>query len=316
MALGLLPILICMIGCIFLPESYVLYICSFITLGFFSYHSYTHQVRTSQLILFISTLSLAVCALIKLTRMEWLLPDNSIPITLELLVCCFSALFLFFPRAYKAISQTLYPKDSVLNRWACVSIITACGLHFLFSSLYELFYPTDFTNDFYTLFQLMPIAIIILSILFNFLTVITLGENTKKQVIVRIAPIFDGKVYLTPTNSLAEQPLLDLPINEFLSVRMKEINSCAEKLCEKYPEALPQDTLPRFSLKYISQTESRESIVLLYILPLKSSNDIHFESGHFVEPKEIVAHPHSYNPTLVEEAEHLKTTAEMWKLFG
>lgn len=317
MTLGLLPLLICIICCIFLPESYVLYIGSAFTLLFFIFQSYHREGQNSQLILLYSTLSLLLCAVIKLTRMEWLLPENSISITLEILVFCFALIFLFFPKVYQWISPSLYPKDSVLNRWASGSIVIACGLHFLFSSLYELFYPNSSEISLFTQFQIIPIATITASILFNFVTVIVLGENTKKQVIVRIAPIYNGKVYLTPVNiPFLEQAFLDIPISEFLSVRMKEINQCAEKLCKKYPKELPQTTKPRFILKYISKTEEKESIILLYILPLQSESEINFTEGSFVEPKDILAHTEKYSPSLVEEADHLQTTVEMWKLFG
>lgn len=317
MALGLLPILACTIGAVFFPEAYVLYLSSAITLFFFIYQAYKRESRNSQLILFHATLSLTLCTLIKLTKMEWLLPDNSISITLEILIFCFSIFFLFFPKVYERISRTFYPKDSVLNKWACASIVAACGLHFLISSSYELFHLKQSESILFAQFQIIPVITIIVSILFNFLTVIILGENTKKQVIVRIAPIYDGKVYLMPTNiEPVEDSLLDLPISEFLSVRMKEINQCANKLCRKYSKELSQPTEPRFSLKYISKIGDKESVVLLYILPLKSEEEINFENGQFINPKEIVSKKERYNPLLVEEAEHLQTTAEMWQLFG
>ncbi|MGL5937386.1 MAG: hypothetical protein ACRCZY_03035 [Phocaeicola sp.] len=159
-----------------------------------------------------------------------------------------------------------------------------------------------------------PTFVILISILLNYLVVIAVGENTKKRVNVRIAPICNGKIYLLPTanRSSREESYLDLPINEFLAIRMKEVSRCADNICLKYQKELLNTPLPRFNLKYTN----KESLVLLYILPLKSEKQINFRGGLFVEPKDILTNPQKYSPILVEEAGHLETTTEMWKLFG
>ncbi|MGL4852828.1 MAG: hypothetical protein ACRC3Z_09345 [Phocaeicola sp.] len=317
MTLGLLPILVCTIGCTWLTDSYVLYICSLLTFVYFMYEYYRREEIYSRLILFNSTVVLLICSLIKLTQADWLLPEKSTPITIEVLLFCFSVLFLVAPRIYKHISKTLYPKNSVLNRWGCQSIVIACLLHLLTSLVIGVFGDINSEKMVYTLTTLAPTFVIIASIIFNYFTVIVLGENVKKQVLLRIAPIYNGKIYLTPIHiPLLEESFLDLPISETLSVRMKEINQCAENVCLKYQEAFSTKNSPRFSLKYISKNDGKESTVLLYIIPLKSETEICFEEGVFVDPKEILEDTKKFSPALVEEAEHLQTTTEMWKLFG
>lgn len=317
MTLGLFPVLICTIGSIYLTDSYVVYSTSLFSLFYFLYDHNKNKASHSNLILFYATFSLLICAIIKITNMDWLLPERSIPITLEVLLCCFAASFIFFPRFYQRMSPTFYPKDSVLNKWACQSIITACAIHFLLATGIELLTDIRPEKTINTMIIVAPAFFILLSILFNYVTVILLGENTKKTITIRIAPICNGKVYLTPTNtSLSENPLLDLPISEFQSIKMKDVNSCAERLCIKYKEALSNNTSPRFSLRYHNKEENKEITTLLYILPVNSEDEVNFKDGSFIEPEEILSHKASYAPTLIKEAEHLQTTARMWQLFG
>lgn len=317
MTLGLFPALICTLGSIYLPDTYVIYTTSLLSLFYFLYDYNKNKNSYSRLILFYTTLALLTCAVIKLTNMDWLLPEHSTPITLEVLLFCFAISFIFFPKFYQRISSTFYPNDSILNRWACQSIIAACTIHFLLAASIELISNAASEKIIKTMIIIAPTFFILLSILLNYLTIILLGENIKKSVTIRIAPICNGKIYISPTNtSLEEEPLLDLPISEFQSIKMKEVNKCAEKLCMKYQEELSNNISPRFSLSYINKENSKENTILLYILPIESEDKINFKEGFFIEPKKILNNQAKYSPILVEEAGHLQRTVEMWKLFG
>ena len=109
-------------------------------------------------------------------------------------------------------------------------------------------------------------------------------------------------------------PRMDLPMEE--CVRHVSINSDKEarKIKEKYHQHLQTDASPRFCVKHRSCTE-KGTTIYLYVLPLKSEDEIRFREGKFVTSEDISKNPGVYNPDLQTESELLGMAAELWDNF-
>ena len=139
-----------------------------------------------------------------------------------------------------------------------------------------------------------------------------LPENNK-MTIIRIAPVCNGKIYVNPRSDTAKNTSrMDLPMEE--CVRHVSVNSDKEarKIKEKYQQHLQTDASPRFCITHRSETEE-ETNVYLYVLPLRSEDEILFREGKFVTSEDINAHPDSYSPDLQTESNLLGMAAELWE---
>ena len=141
-----------------------------------------------------------------------------------------------------------------------------------------------------------------------------LPENNK-MIIIRIAPVCNGKIYVNPRSDTAKNTSrMDLPMEE--CVRHVSVNSDKEarKIKEKYQQHLQTDASPRFCVKHRSCTE-KGTTIYLYVLPLKSEDEIRFREGEFVTSEDISKNPGVYSPDLQTESELLGMAAELWDDF-
>ena len=141
-----------------------------------------------------------------------------------------------------------------------------------------------------------------------------LPENNKMP-IIRIAPVCNGKIYVTPHSVMDDNSSrMDLPMEECVEHVSTQSDKAARKMKEKYHQHLRTDASPRFCVKYRSSTE-KEIINYLYILPLKSEDEILFRDGKFVTSEDISKNPEVYSPDLQMESELLGMAAELWNDF-
>ena len=139
-----------------------------------------------------------------------------------------------------------------------------------------------------------------------------LPENNK-MTIIRIAPVCNGKIYVNPRSDTdANKSRMDLPMEECVRHVSSNSNKEARKVKEKYHQHLSTDASPRFCVKHQSSTEKGETIYL-YVLPLKSEDEIFFREGEFVTSEDINAHPETYNPDLQTESDLRGMAAELWE---
>lgn len=126
--------------------------------------------------------------------------------------------------------------------------------------------------------------------------------------IIRIAPIFNGKIYVKPHASSHQ---MDLPLMEQVTCHpAKSSNKIAKQLTQKHMDINTKEE-PRFSVRYISPVNKDEH-VYLYILPLGSEKEISFAGGQFISADEIEDQAHLYNDYLQKEGDLLKMAAELW----
>ena len=134
-------------------------------------------------------------------------------------------------------------------------------------------------------------------------------NHYEKMPVIRIAPVYDGKIYVIPHN---KHQIFDLPW-------MKQVNchpnlkstKQAQLLIRQETPAFNIKEHPRFSVKYASPGNKDEK-VYLYILPLSEENEINFENGKFIVSDEIEENAHLYSEYLQKESGLLGMAAELW----
>ena len=139
--------------------------------------------------------------------------------------------------------------------------------------------------------------------------------ESNKMSIIRIAPVCNGKIYVTPRASTDGKGfLMDLPIEESVEHVSTKSDKVARKIKEKYQSHIHTDASPRFCVQYTSKPHDG-CTAYLYVLPLHQEDEIHFHEGKFVSAEDINNHPDAYSYNLHEESELLDMAAELWKDF-
>ena len=140
-------------------------------------------------------------------------------------------------------------------------------------------------------------------------------SESNKMSIIRIAPVCNGKIYVTPRASADGKGfLMDLPIEESVEHVSTKSDKTARKIKEKYQSHIHTDASPRFCVQYTSKPHDG-CTAYLYVLPLHQEDEIHFHEGKFVSAEDINNHPDAYSYNLHEESELLDMAAELWKDF-
>ena len=133
----------------------------------------------------------------------------------------------------------------------------------------------------------------------------------KNMPIVRIAPVCNGKIYVTPRK---ESDRWDIPMEDEVTTTGRTLSVReVRRLKEKYLPHVRTGVQPRFSVKYTSRPTKGDETVYLYILPLQSEEDIRFHGGRFVTTDDIQADAPLFSRKLVEESELLGMAAELWE---
>ena len=130
---------------------------------------------------------------------------------------------------------------------------------------------------------------------------------------IRIAPVCNGKIYVTPRpTGNGASTCLDLPIEETVEHFSPKSSKGIHKVTERYSRHLHTDTIPRFSVKYRSAPNDGHT-VYLYILPLKQEAEISFHDGKFISAEEMGILEEAYSPRLNKESELLAMAATLWE---
>lgn len=317
MSTGLIPTIICMIFCIFFPDAVVLYICSLASIVYILYRLVRPPVYRPNLTLLHGSLALIIVSVMKGIGGDWIIPDKTVPISLEILILSLSLLYLLAPGFYNKVFSCFHYKIPVLNCWATQIIALLSGIHlFTFCIIYLFFSPLS-QNMLYTMAHIIPPLLYIACIFVNYVFVKTVSQTYKKTPFLRIAPICNGKIYVVPRNRQGEEPgKLDIPIEEHIYVCKTDTDKYAREIEKKYSGNITGHPEPRFSLKHsIKENNRTNKTIMLYVLPLNNENQIHFSGGKFVTPKEIEAGSAQYSSFLKEEIDHLNIVVQMWEEF-
>ena len=131
-------------------------------------------------------------------------------------------------------------------------------------------------------------------------------QERNKMPIIRIAPVCNGKIYVTPN--------MDIPIKEEVTHISEKSDKTARKVLEKYQSHIHTDATPRFCVKHLSATE-KGATIYLYVLPLKAEDEIAFHEGKFISEEEMGKEAKKYSADLLEESGLLFMSAELWEDF-
>lgn len=317
MSNGLIPTIACMILCIFLPDAYVLYTCTIASAACIVYRLFNPPLYRPNLVLFHGTLALTIASIIKGIGGDALIPDRTVPITLEILIFSLSLLYLIVPDLYSKFFSHFRYKISILNYWATQVIAALTGIHLLSVCLiYLLFNPLPHTT-LYVLCHIVPPVVYALCIVVNFEFISMISANHKKMPFLRIAPICNGKIYVVPRGMQSDEPgKLDIPMEDYIYICKTNTDEYAKEVERKYRRYIDADTAPRFSLKHIVKaTSGCSKTVFLYILPLDNESQIHFAGGKFITPEEVEANGSKYSTFLNEEISHLHLATQIWQEF-
>ena len=317
MATGLIPTIVCMIFCIFFPDATVLYVCSLASIVYILYRLVNPPVYQPNLVLLHGTLALIIASVMKGIGGDWLIPDKTVPITLEILILSLSVLYLLAPATYNKVFSYFHYKISILNCWAIQVIALLSGIHLLVSSIIYLFFsPLSFTT-LYVMTHILPPLVYGVCIVANYFFVKTVSRTYKKMPFLRIAPICNGKIYVAPRKSQGEEPgKLDVPMEDYIYACKTDSDRYAKEIEKRYSENIIGEPEPRFSLKHLIKANGKaKKTILLYVLPLDDEKQINFTGGKFVTPQEIEADSTRYSSFLKDEIDHLSVVAQMWEEF-
>lgn len=317
MSNGLVPVIVCMVLCTFLPDASVLYACTAASVLCIVYRLFHPPLHRPNLILCHGTLALAAASAIKAVGGDTLIPDRAVPITLEFLIFSLSVSYLIVPDLYGKFFSFFRYKISILNYWAAQAIAVLTGIHLLlFCLIYLLFSPLPHTA-LYVLCHIAPPAVYVLCIVANYVFVKTVSTNHDKMPFLRIAPICNGKIYVAPRGMQSDEPgKLDIPMEDYIYLCKTNTDEYAKEVKKKYRPHIDMEAELRFSLKHIVPAASgHPKTLFLYILPLDNENQIHFAGGRFVAPEEIEADGSKYSTFLNEEISHLHLVAQTWQQF-
>lgn len=194
MSTGLIPAIVCMIFCIFFQDAVVLYVCSLASIIYILYRLVKPPVYQPNLVLLHGTLALIIASIIKGISGDMLIPDRTVPITLEILILCFSLLYLMVPNFYTKLFSYFHYKISILNCWATQVIAVLSGIHLFASCIIYLFFSPLSYNTLYAMTHIIPPLIYVICIIVNHAFVKTISLTYKKMPFLRIAPICNGKI--------------------------------------------------------------------------------------------------------------------------
>ena len=260
-----------------------------------------------------TTFSLTVLAVARAIGGEWMVPEGSVPLTLEILILCLSVLYLLTASYYGRFFSRFGHLTGVNNYWATMAVIVASLLHlFIIAAVYAFFHPLS-TKLLFFLTNLAPPLAYLVAIRLNFYYISRCMQEVKSIPMLRVAAICNGKVYVVPVPG--EKKYWDFPMREICFGEKNAVKESLARIKERYQQNLNVKPDFRFSLKYLFQTPFGSPVtILLYILPLKDESDIHFEGGRFVTPAEIAGDTDKqFSLFLKKEAEHLNLVTEIWK---
>ena len=270
MSTGLIPAIVCMIFCIFFQDAVVLYVCSLASIIYILYRLVKPPVYQPNLVLLHGTLALIIASIIKGISGDMLIPDRTVPITLEILILCFSLLYLMVPNFYTKLFSYFHYKISILNCWATQVIAVLSGIHLFASCIIYLFFSPLSYNTLYAMTHIIPPLIYVICIIVNHAFVKTISLTYKKMPFLRIAPICNGKIYVAPRSYQGEEPgKLDIPMEDYIYACKTDTDKYAKEVENKYSNHITGQPEPRFSLKHlVKETNGVKKMPFLRIAPI------------------------------------------------
>ncbi len=319
MSLGFLPVIITMLLCEFLSESFATYIGAAICLLYIQRSAFRKATGLPNYVLFLSSTLLILLSIVALVP-GINLPEQNLPVTLEVLLAI--PLLVFYLMHNRFVNYYL-KKNRNCNRPRIIqgveSAIVATRITLMLIMIHlvivlisvPFFYPWSARAE-WILFRLTPPLLLIISILLNqigiyyFNHVVSKQEyipivNTKGDVIgrtlvsevpayknlyinpvIRIAILSQGMLYLSkrPASRVVEQGKTDIPLEGYLGFNEKVTEGANRIIRNYFPDA--SDLLPAFSLKHHFRNAETNRLIYLFVVEIDDDTLLHnarFEGG-------------------------------------
>lgn len=312
---GLLPTIITLAGLHFFPATVILGLGLFISILALFYAIF--RIKELNFFLLQGSISIGICLLLRLLTGYRFLPEQTITPTLEFMLLIFAFLHITAPEIYQNFLHKLHLNTCFSYTLEAKIIVLLSSIHLLCigAMKYE-FSPIPHEYQF-LLIYVPPFAIYLFCLLFNIIGIhFAIKETPFRYSLLRIAPVFQGKIYLIPRQgSSQEEVYWDLPIEGLFEGAILKSEAQAYKLTQNYLNTRRSLRL-RFLLHYkkIQECGCIQQI-RLYILPLYQEQAECCTGGKFISFEEMKQKPDAYNAMLIKEATSLQMAAEMWEKY-
>lgn len=314
-SLGLLPVILMMVFIHLFPSTPTLFVTLLISLCIQAYE--VLKLRSFNLFLFHGMVAMAVCILVRSFTGFWLIPNGYLVLSIEVLMLLCSFGHLVFPHYYEAFLRKHALRAEVNYRLEAKVIVVLVSFHLLCLLLiFRLFSP--FPEHFaHFLRCTSAILVFLLCLLFNIMGVRLLLREVQKAPVIRVAPICNNKVFLTPREVSVEGKIVkewDLPIESMYLIRNMSVEDYVKRITRNF---VPAHIEPRFSLKHYGCMRLKCcQTICLYLLPLTEEADLQGLEGDFFSLDtnlEDESEGHRYSCTLKEEFPYLRMAGELWQ---
>ena len=263
------------------------------------------------------TIGIGVCFLLRLFTGYEYIPKNSLTPSLEfmLLVCAF--IHVTAPEIYRNFLKKFHLNftSSYLLEAKIIVIFSSIHLIVLFF-LYNKLIPFSPENNFGIIY-LIPTLIYVICLVINIVGIqIAATQSPQEQHIIRIVPICNGKIYLTP--HAENTTIWDAPIKTLFDGPLRKSQRHAKNLVKKHQSTShtthKKKFFPRLILSYRTQG-STPAFVQLYILPVSHEDEFKLSEGYFFTCEDIRQNPEKFSNELRIECDRLHMVAQIWKEF-
>lgn len=308
-SIGLLPIIVTLIGLHFFPNTEMLGGGLFLSLIMLSYNII--KMKDLNFFLLLGTLGIGTCFFLRLFWGYKYVPLNTITPTVEFSLMIFAFLYYTAPELYKDIVSKLGIRICFSYKFETKIIIILSSIHLLLLYTIKALNHNWSPEGRFFMINIVPVSIYIICLIINTLGIHFVARiELSRQNIIRIAPVCNGKIFLSHKNISSR--VLDIPLERNIEGSLEDSTKYAIKLAKKYTV---DNIQPRLILQYKDECSCGISNnVLLFILPLKSENETTLD-GKFYSFEDLEKTLIDLSPCIKKELEHLKDAASLWKEF-
>ena len=312
-SLGLSPLIITLIGLHFFPATLMLGIG--LTTGIAALILNIIYLKDINFFLLFSSISIGLCFLFRLFTVYEYIPDKCNTPVLELLMLTFCFIYLTLPDYYRKFHMAMHLHTKRNYTLEAGIIVVLSAIHLIILAILQGHDQLENPRMVSIAVYLIPILIYLLCIVVNVIGINLAAREEGFYNVIRIAPLWNGKIYLCPhTDTSNWKTVWDVPIEEWLEGPFRNMEHYSTLLGKKIVRK--GSMTPRFILRYRKSPDTHSlQTIHLYILPLKTEQELTLKKGHFFDFNELRNGEMILSDFLLEELEHLDLAASMWKEF-
>lgn len=308
-SIGLLPIIITLIGLHFFPNTEMLGVGLLLSIAMLSYNII--KMKDLNFFLLLGTLGIGTCFFLRLFWGYKYVPLNTITPTVEFSLMIFAFIYHTAPELYKDMVSKLGIRVCFSYRFETKIIIILSAIHLLLLYIIRSLNHDWSPEGRFFMMNIVPVSIYIICLIINTLGIHFVAKiDLSRQNVIRIAPVCNGRLFLSQKSKSPQ--VWDLPLERNLEGSIDASKKYAIKIVNRF---IGTEIQPRLILQYNEECSCGiNNNILLFILPLKTENDIDLD-GKFFSFEDIEKNIHLLNPSIKKELEHLKNAANLWKEF-